>query len=255
MVNEYDRVARLYDLEHRDLNQDVALYRNYAQRCDGPVLELGCGSGRVCLALAQDGLEVTGVDSSAAMLALARARASELGLTARIRLEEVDVRHLAYEEQFTLVIYALNGFLHLLTVEDQLAALRCACRALLPGGLLIVDLPNPHAVLTREVDGQLFLRRRFRSSEGHPIASFTSTQTDLAKQRQVVTLIYDETDASGTVCRTAVEMELRFPYRYEMALLLQRAGMAMDAVYGSYDLDAHRGDSELMLCVAYRPQR
>ena len=252
-MNDYDQFARLYDLEHSGFADDVALYRNFAYRCNGPVLELGCGSGRVCLALAQAGLEVTGVDTSAAMLALARAHVEDAGLSERARLELTDVRTLAYESQFALAIYPLNGFLHLLTVEDQLDALRSAHRALLPGGFLIVDLPNPHAVFAPLTDGQLLLRRRFTSPPGHMITCLASTRTDLAEQRQYLTLLYDEVDTDGVIHRTTVETELRFVYRYEMAALLVQAGFVVDAVYGSYDLDPYQADSDQMIYVAYRP--
>jgi SAM-dependent methyltransferase len=253
-MNEYDQFARLYDLEHQDVRDDVALYRNLAMRCDGPVLELGCGSGRVCLSLAEAGVRVTGIDSSKQMLALAHRRAEEQGLLGRVRLEEIDVRHMAFPAQFALVLYPLNGFLHLRTAEDQRAALHNACQALLPGGILVVDLPNPHAVFDPQSDGQLALRRRFRGTHGGTAMSYAIVQTDLAEQCQYVTLLYDEMDGEGVVRRTTVDTVLRFVYRFEMVHLLERAGLAIDAVYGSYDLDPYDVDSDLMLFVAYRPE-
>ena len=251
-MNSYDLFARLYHLEHSDVQEDVAFYQNFALRCDGPILELGCGTGRVSLALAQAGFDVTGVDSSSAMLAMARAHAADAGLSAQLRLEQCDVRALLFERRFALAIYPLNGFLHLLTSEDQLSALRNVCRALLPGGLLILDLANPHAVLVSDVDGHLIHRGHFRSPEGRAISSFSCTQTDLATQVQHLTLFYDEVDDDGTVHRTTVETDLRFVYRYEMAGLLRQAGFVVDAVYGTYDLDPYETDSGLMLVVAYK---
>jgi SAM-dependent methyltransferase len=249
----YDRVAQLYDLEHRDWLEDIELYRNFSLRCDGPVLELGCGSGRVCLALARAGVHVTGVDTSEAMLSLARARAADAELSARLRLEQADVRALALEREFALVIFPLNGFLHLLAPEDQLATLACAHRALLPGGFLIVDLPNPYVVFTPDADGEFLLRRRFSSPEGHAIASYTCSRTDLAAQRQHLALRYDEMEGDTPIQRTTVEMDLRFVYRYEMEALLRQVGFELDAVYGSYDLDPYETDSHVMVFVAYRP--
>jgi SAM-dependent methyltransferase len=250
-MQDYDQFARLYDLEHRDWLEDLELYRNFAQRCNGPVLELGCGSGRVSLALARAGMHVTGVDTSKAMLSLAHAHAAELSL--RLRLEQADVRALTWKSMFALVVYPLNGFLHLLTVEDQLAALRCAHRALLPGGYLIVDLPNPHTVFAPDTDGEFLLRRAFSSPEGHAIASYTCSLTDLAAQRQHLTLRYDEMEGDALVRQTTVEMDLRFVYRYEIESLLRQVGFEVDAVYGSYDLDPYETDSDVMVVVAYRP--
>jgi SAM-dependent methyltransferase len=251
-MSDYDRFARLYDLEHQDFADDLDLYRNFALRCDGPVLELGCGSGRVCLALARSGFDITGVDTSEAMLDLARVHVASVGFAGRVRLEQADVRALPFEGRFALVIYPLNGFLHLLTVEDQLAALKCARRALLPGGFLIVDLPNPHVAFAPDADGAFLLRRRFASPDGHAIASLTLSQTDFAGQRQHLTLRYDEMDGDQLVQRTTAETDLRFVYRYEMEALLRQADLRIDAVYGSYDLDPYETDSDVMLFVAYR---
>lgn len=251
-MSDYDLFARFYDLEHRDFTQDIDMYRNFAARCDGPVLELGCGSGRVSVALARAGFDLVGIDSSAAMLALARLHAEDAGLAARLRFEQMDVRSFALEERFALALYPLNGFLHLGTVEDQRAALRGVYQALLPGGLAVIDLPNPHLAFTPDGDGQLVLRRRFPTPEGGEVLSLSSAQTDLAEQTQRLTLLYDEAGTEGAVRRTAVETELRFVYRYEMAALLREAGFKVDGVYGTYDLDEYAADSETMLFVAYR---
>jgi SAM-dependent methyltransferase len=247
----YDLFARLYDLEHSDHSRDLELYRNFAARCGGRVLELGCGTGRVALDLAKAGFEVVGIDDSSAMLALARLHAMDAGLGEKVDLKLMDVRTFRIEHRFSLAIFALNGFLHLTSVADQLAALRSVHRALLPGGFLIVDVPNPHESFTPDMDGLFLLRRRFRSEEGSLVTSMVSTHTDLATQVQEMTLTYDEVGADGRVQRTAVEMELRFVYRYEMEILLRQAGFKLDAVYGSHDLELYESDSETMLFVAY----
>lgn len=250
-MSDYDLFARLYDLEHRDYVDDVELYRNYAARCHGPVLELGCGAGRVSLALSQTGFDVVGVDDSAAMLSLARDHAIDAGLSERIRFERMDVRSLELTDRFALAAYPLNGFIHLLTVKDQMSALRGVHRVLLPGGFLVIDLPNPHTVFTADADGQLYLRSRFTSLKGNTILCMTSAQTDLASQVQRLTLVYDEVGRGGQVQRTTVETELRFVYRYEMEHLLCRAGFEVDAVCGTYDLDPYESDSPIMLFVAH----
>ena len=251
-MSHYDSFARFYDLEHQDL-PDMELYHNFAIRCNGPILELGCGAGRTSLALTKAGHDVTGIDNSTAMLSLAQSHAAKAGLTERIRFEYGDVRTCSFEPRFALAIYPLNGFLHLATRKEQKSTLHNIYRALLPGGFLIIDLPNPHTVCTTQIDGQLVLRRRFQSPEGNTICSLSSTQTDLAAQTQQTTLFYDEVDNTGTVHRTTVEMSLRFVYCYEMIGLLEQTGFQVDAVYGSYDLDPYESDSPEMLFVAYKP--
>jgi len=252
-MSEYDLFARLCDLEHKHLTNDIELYLGYARRCDGTILELGCGSGRVALALARDGLDVVGVDNSQAMLDLARQRARQAGLTGRARFVLGDIRTLEYQDEFAAAFCPLNGFLHLSTSEDQLAALRSAYRALLAGGILILDLPNPHTAFSPDTDDRLYVRSAFETPEGGRVWSLTLSRTDLAEQVQRLTLFYDLLGPDKAVRRTAVEMELRFVYRYEMEALLREAGFALDAVLGSYDMDPYETDSEIMLFVAHKP--
>lgn len=257
-MSDYDRFAQFYHWEHLDFTDDLVLYRNFAQRCGSPVLDVGCGSGRVALALAADGIAVTGIDHSAAMLALARAQAAERGLSARVQFVEQDVTAWTPTPRFSMALFALNGFLHLTDVAAQKAALSNLYHALLPGGFLLIDLPNPHTVFTPAQDGQMVLRHEFTSPQGEEIWCFQIAQTDLAAQTQHLTLIYDralpaQSAQLAQIERLLVQMEVRFVYRFEMENLLNEAGFVVDAVYGSYDLDPYETDSHQMFFVAYKP--
>ncbi|MBN1583075.1 MAG: methyltransferase domain-containing protein [Anaerolineae bacterium] len=289
--SDYDRFARLYDLEHAQFAADLLLYQNFARRCDGPVLDVGCGSGRVTLPLARAGSDVVGIDSSLAMLDIARARVHEAGLSDHIQLLRQDVCTLDLENQFALVVFSLNGFLHLLTAQAQRAALHNMARALLPGGILIVDVPNPHTVFTTRQDGKDILRSHFSLPQGGKAFCFVNARTDLAAQIQHITLTYDQVAdegksfdpspdgsalgtpafgtsepnamtpaqgiqdlaAAGLARRTRIDLDVRFVYRDEMVGLIEQAGLQVDAVYGSYDLDPYEAGSHVMLFVAYRP--
>src|SRR4051812_38157259 len=91
-LEEYDD-PEIYDFENRDFKPDGPFYLALAQRMAGPVLELGCGTGRVAIPLAQQGIDLTAIDVSAAMLAFARRKAADLP----IQWVEADARdfHLA----------------------------------------------------------------------------------------------------------------------------------------------------------------
>src|ERR1035438_5395020 len=90
-MSEYDLIAPFYDIEHAHFSEDLDLYRNFAELCGGKILELACGSGRVLLPLAQEGHNVTGVDTSAEMLALGRTQIEAAGVAAHCTLVQQNI--------------------------------------------------------------------------------------------------------------------------------------------------------------------
>jgi SAM-dependent methyltransferase len=124
----YDQqfVADLYDLVVPYRNRpDVAFFVDEAVKSGGPVLEVGCGTGRVLIPTARAGIEITGVDSSDMMLRkcgeLLAAETDDV--RSRVKLAKADMRGFDLGELFRLITLPFRPFQHLLTVEDQLACL------------------------------------------------------------------------------------------------------------------------------------
>jgi len=145
-MNPLDAIAPFYDLDFGGLQDDLDFYLNWARSEGSPILEVGCGTGRVLTYLAQAGFQVTGVDSSASFLEVARQKLTGT-LKKRTNLVQADMRQLALGREFSLAIVALNTFAHLTCLDDQLRALERIHRHLRPGGLLILDLGNPYGIL------------------------------------------------------------------------------------------------------------
>lgn len=139
-LTRYER----FGWDYRDINPlaecEVAWYRRHAREAGGPVLELACGTGRLLRALAEDGHDVTGLDLSKAMLALAREQAAgaPAEVRERIRLVMGDMADFAFETRFALVVIADNSFRELETREDLVRCHRCVREHLRPGGRLLV---------------------------------------------------------------------------------------------------------------------
>lgn len=249
----YETLARFYDLEHEAITADVDMYLNFAHRCGSPILELGCGTGRVLVPLARAGYEITGLDNSPAMLARSRQRltAQSPQVRARVNLIRADVRDFALAQRYTLAVFALNGFMHLLSLEDQLRALRCTYRHLVPGGKFILDLPHISTSLLVSSDERVAVHDEHRDPEtGLPIYKWVTGSVDQAHQFQHVRFMYDQVQPDGVVKRTAVNFTLRYFFRYEVELLLDKAGFEVEGLYGSYELDAYEDPCERMLFVA-----
>ncbi|HVV16161.1 MAG TPA: class I SAM-dependent methyltransferase [Polyangia bacterium] len=138
--------AVLYDWEYRRRRQDVAFYRLLAEERGGPILDAGCGTGRVLVPLARDGHLVVGVDRAPAMLARAAWRLGRAGRQARSRalLALGDLGTLpAGPGRFALVIAAFHTIQHCESDAALAAFLGDAAAALIPGGWLAFDVFAP----------------------------------------------------------------------------------------------------------------
>src|SRR5574337_880664 len=120
---------------------DLGFYLELARSHGGPILELGCGTGRVLLPLARAGHCVAGLDLSEGMLSKCRAKldAEPPAVRERVRLVQGSMTDFEVAETFCLIFIPFRPFQHLLAVDEQMACLRCAHRHLEPGGKLVVD--------------------------------------------------------------------------------------------------------------------
>ena len=254
MGTEYDTFARFYDMEYRNVSDDLEFYRQFAERCGEPILELGCGAGRVLESLAKAGLRVTGIDMSLPMLALARQHlAEDTRLEKHVRLQEADMRSFSIRTRFRMCLCAINSFMHLMTTEDQAACVAAVHHHLVPGGLFLVDLFNPDLALLLEGGGRLMLERLLVDPQGpNLVTKMVSAWVDRARQVNHVTYLYDELQQDGTLKRTVATIRQRYLYRYEMGLLLEQGGFVIENVYGNYDLDDYGPESMKMIFVARR---
>lgn len=243
-MSEYDAYAEFYDTIYADYDVDVPFYVAEALRAGSPVLELACGTGRVAIRVAQAGVEVVGIDSSPAMLERFRARLPGLSPIVRksITLVEADMRDFDLGvERFNLIYCPFRAFLHLLTVEDQLAALQMVYRHLKPNGRFALNFFNPSVPLIAEsLTTAGFPVRRTREfinpATGNKVIEHFTVRHDVVEQLIRQYFIYDEIDANGQVVkRTYKPMTLRWIYRYEFEHLLARCGFEVEALYGTFD--------------------
>ena len=134
-VDPFAAVAPFYDLDLEGYDDDLFLYRQLASEAGGAVLELGCGTGRVARALADEGVEVVGVDLSRSMLAIARDRLAGSDVT----FHEADFRTLDLGRRFPLVLVPLGGLQHMATVDDVVLALDCAATEFFKNGSYVME--------------------------------------------------------------------------------------------------------------------
>ncbi len=249
-MSDYDVIAPFYDIEHAHFSEDLDMYSNYAELSGGRVLELACGSGRVLLPLARAGYELTGVDTSAAMLEIARQHLTQEGTAARCQLVQQDIRTLQLERKFRLAFIALGSLAHMATRQDQRQVLEAARAHLSPRGTFIVDISNADARYMEDLSGQLLHQGTWRGEDGDYFTHFVSPASSTQQHLLELTHFYDRHAQGGMVQRTVVTTTLYLFERSEIELLLEGAGFAIKDIYGDYDFSPYLLESPRMICIA-----
>jgi SAM-dependent methyltransferase len=253
MLEAMNHVARFFDAEYADYAEDLPALQAYAQRTGGPLLELGCGTGRLLLPLAQAGYAVTGVELSPEMLRVAAAKVEATGLAERVTLIEGDYAVTPFGGPYRFAFCVMNTFLHLLSQESQVAALRHWRQHLTPRGLLLLDIFQPDVRQLADLDGRMVWDKTWTdSATGNTVMKFVTCTVDQALQILHVTMIYDETAPDGTLRRTVAPYDIHYMGRFEAQLLLEKAGYVLEAVYGGWDLAPYEGHSDRIILVARR---
>lgn len=251
-ADPYAAIAELYDLEHAGYDDDLDLYRQLAQATDQPLLELGCGSGRLLVPLATAGSQLTGLDRSPPMLARAAAVVAAAGVTDRVTLcrgsmVEADQ---VISGHFGLIILALNGLLHVATAAEQRQTLASARRLLAPGGRLVTDLLNPVPAFLHAMEQGVQHEGSWLQAGGGQVDKFASRRVFPAAQQIETDLWYDLTNPDSSLHRFTSSFPMRYLHRAEVELLLELAGFTAWQVYGSYELDRYDDDSDRLLVIA-----
>jgi SAM-dependent methyltransferase len=238
----------------RGRTQDIAFYREMARDFGDPILELGCGTGRITMALAQTGKRITGLDVSEKMLERAALKRGALHTEERerVHLTQGDMRKFDLGEKFRLVIIPFRPFQHLLELQQQMDCLTCVRKHLAPGGRLVLDVFQTDAERMHDpVHMRETVLVEYQTSEGRQVRiSERVAAFHRAEQINNVEMIYSVTHADGRRERLVFAWPLRYFFRYEVEHLLARCGFRVAAEYGNFDRTPIHDDSPEMIFVA-----
>jgi len=252
--------AAMYDAIYAS-RDDVGFWRSVAAGSGGPILELGCGTGRVLLPLARAGFEVTGLDLSSVMLARCRAKleVESPEVRGRVALVQADMTSFDLGRRFAAITCPFGGFQQLRTVKQQLACLDRCRSHLLPGGTLVLDLPNPDPAPAAYAGEQ--------AADGEETAELvdwtggrrirwwvTVTGYERAEQWNECEMTFEVHEPGGATRQLIEKISLRYIFRYELEHLLIRAGFRMVALHGDYDRSPFGDASPAMIAAAQSTQ-
>ena len=224
----YDRIASFYDPWSRSVTEDVGFYVDQALTFGGPVVELAVGTGRIAVPIAEAGIPVIGVDSSPAMLDIARAAAESADVSELLELRLGDLREPPVAERVPLVICPFRSLLHMETEGEKLRALRAAKRLLDADGHFVFDVFSPSREDIDETDG--------RWLEREP-GIFERADWDEAARTLSLSV------RSGDVVTSFGLHWLSSP---EWLQLLEQASLAVDALYGWFDRRPYQGEEDMI---------
>lgn len=230
----WDEYAAFYDWENARTvgRRDAEFWRDLAARRGGPVLELGCGTGRVSLPIARTGVLFVGVDRSPAMLTRARRRLRRAGLDSTAALIRADIRALPFSSRarFDLVVAPYGILQSLLSDRDMRAALDSIARVTTQGAMLGIDLV-PDVPQWSEYRRRVTLRGR-RGSRTR-ITLIESVRQDRPRRLTIFDQEYVETSGSDRHV-TRFSLSFRTLPVQTVVKRLARAGFAVEAILGDY---------------------
>lgn len=249
----WDDYAPFYDWENKQTlgRRDVPFWRRLAASADGPVLELGCGTGRVTLPLARTGAAMVGIDRSAQMLARARTRIRRGKLGDHARLVRGDIRSLPFPDASFPLVLAPYGILQSLLKEADLAkTLAAVTRVLEPGGTLglelAADLPS-----WKEYRRRVSLRGRLGAT-GPTLTLVESVRQDRARRLTLFDQEFVQRQGRRTERKTFT-LAFRTLSVPQMARRLEKAGLEVSALLGDYQGGPWDPRAEVWILLARKP--
>ncbi len=236
--------ANLYDhfWANEDLD-DIGFHVELATLQGGRVLDVGCGTGRLLVPLAQAGVEVEGVDNAPEMLALCRTKMRAAKVKAKLHRQAMERLDLGGKTFETVMV---PGASFQLLPDDATAeeTLRRLKAHLAPEGQLLVSMFIPWFELGNDaLSGHWRLHKEaVRPSDGARVICQTASELDRHEQTMRVWNRYEVYAPEGDLRETQLrEMRLRWYYRNEFGRLLRTAGFSEVVTYGDF-LDEEAAD-------------
>lgn len=224
---------------------DVPFYLSQAQMARGPVLEIGCGTGRVTIPLAAAGAEITGLDVSASMLEEAKRKAQERGAT--VRWVEADARHFDLGRRFAAILMPFNT-LQFFRDKPSLTQVfdRVKCH-LEEDGRFILDVFNPQVSFLAADPVQRYERARYPDPYGRGEVVLEESREYLADRQIIRSTRYYHLGDQPDVAPSSLELRCFFPC--ELDLLLEHHGFRLNEKYGDFDGTPFGKSSPKQICV------
>ncbi|MFP4499241.1 MAG: class I SAM-dependent methyltransferase [Vulcanimicrobiota bacterium] len=248
MNNMYDQnYADYYDYFSVGLPGEKDFYVELAKNTRGEILELGCGTGRILIDIAKEGINITGLDISPEMLEKAWKKVKKLTqeMQKNIELIQGSMENFSLGKKFDLIIIPYRAFLHLLTSQQQKSALERIYNHLRPEGKLVLNFFDPCLeTIASHLDKEEPSMEKitdFVLPSGNNVDVLCHRVYYPGDQILVEDRVFEESDSMGEVVKKGKSvLKLRWIYRFEMEYLLELCGFSIENLYGDFHKNPYR---------------
>ena len=230
----------LYDALHHNIETDKNVITHYAKKCNGPVLELASGTGRLSKYITDLGLPYTGIDNSQSFLDVS---IENLGSSGTFLLR--DMRDFHLNKKFNFIFIGFNSFLHNLTDKDAVSCLTSIKTHLNDGGLFLLSIFQPdHSFLYR--DEYLYEARTFFDYHGKQCRMMERNSFD--DETQINSLTW-QLEIDGDLSDETYFFKQRMYYPHKMDLLFQETGFSIQEKFGDWNMNPLGEESPLQIYI------
>ena len=230
----------LYDALHQDIETDKNVITHYAKKCNGPVLEVASGTGRLSKYITDLGLPYTGIDNSQSFLDVS---IENLGSRGTFLLR--DMRDFHLNKKFDFIFIGFNSFLHNLTDKDAVSCLASIKAHLSDGGLFLLSIFQPdHSFLYR--DEYLYEARTFFDYQGKKCRMMERNSFD--DETQINSLTW-QLEIDGNLSEDTYSFKQRMYYPHKMDLLFQETGLSIQEKFGDWEMNPLDEESPLQIYI------
>ncbi len=258
--NPYDRFAQVYDtwVDHyaRELDPMRDFYVAELLSTRGPVAELGVGNGRILIAVARAGKTITGVDSSAEMIALCERNARQARVADRVELQQADFREFRMPLPASTIAIPYEAIGHLIELDEKRGCLENVFRQLRPGGRLILDQRVYDPELAASENGQDRLAFEYEDpATGRTVRFWLRSEHDIPRMSWTTRSWLEWTADDGSVSRQILgDLPCSNTDAPTMQALLEGAGFEIDDCLDDFAKGTPMDDtSEQQIWLAHRP--
>ena len=231
----------LYHAHHNLHPEDLPFWLELARQQGDPILELGCGTGRVLGPLLEAGYDVQGLDNNPAMLLFLHRHRLEA------KVFQADMGLFRLSKRFALILMPCNTY-STLPAETRQATLERIAEHLSPGGLFAASLPNPFSLLDLHAHGEPVIEEIFQHPEtGNPVQASSSWKR--SKRSFSLSWHYDHLLPDGTVERSSLIIQHHLLKAEDYSKEIQVAGLQVKAVYGDFDQSDYDQESPNLILM------